>query len=131
MPFVADHRPQRTGWFVFEATPTENFRVLIRRVLAENLYAFRAKGAIGTDPKAFDRWMKFLAEEVVLDWDGIIDKDGAALPATTETKGAFLREWDTFKNWVEAKALDEAQFLGNGVGGSGSPDGGETPAAQS
>jgi len=45
-------------------------------------------------------WSRFIAEAVLKDWKGVIDKDGNEIPATKENKIAVLSRYEKFLSIV-------------------------------
>lgn len=41
-------------------------------------------------------WARFIAEAILKNWTGVIDKDGAEIPASKENKIAVLSRYDKF-----------------------------------
>lgn len=136
--FNINHRPCLPAvWFPFIVSSKESFRVQVKRVLQDNFRAWRLAEALNKDPDAFPQWVTFLANEVLIDWDGIVQHTGEGLckedltcegctkvEPTPTVKEDFILKWNEFRVWLWAVAVDEGGFRGNSRGASASPGGG-------
>ena len=94
-----------------------------RQLLYRHLYALRERAGIGSDvlvasveneraiEKAEDAIVRLVAERLIVDWSGVVDDDGKALPYSTAAAYELLQGYPTLAADVTMHATTVAAMV--------------------